>query len=252
MKSLVASLLLLLTVGCASTSVQPVAGESLAPLRTEKIAVSHVLVNQRINYVETLYRVLWLETKASSQDFSGLWHADADLAGFSATRLRQQGFAADPVQKATDNVLVEAANKEWGKALADASQPNPHLSESKLLPAPAFFLTQPSGERYNALASSLREKGYRYLVQLSSMDITGNAPGYGMVAVAQSPNARVIDLASGKVVWSTALHLSEVYQLGGNLKALEIDGMKKTKEGLAAGINKVDFASLWGLGVAKN
>lgn len=252
MKSLLASLLVLLTVGCASPSIQPVAGESLAALKTEKIAVSHTLVAQRINYIETLYRVLWLETKTSSQDFSGLWQPDADLSGFSASRLRQQGFAADPVHKAADNALVEAANKEWAQAILAAAQPNPQFSESKLLPLPAFFLNPPAGDGYQALASSLRDKGYRYLVQLSSMDIHGNAPGYGMVLVGQNPNTRVVDLQSGKVVWSTGLFLAEVYQLGGDFKALEIDGMKKTKEGLAAGIHKIDFASLWGFAPLKN
>jgi hypothetical protein len=252
MKSIILSLFLLFIGGCATTTVAPVAGESLQGLRSERIAVSYTLAEKRINYNETLFRLVFLENKSSSQDFSGFWNADTDLSSYLAKRLGEQGFTADSIYQATDKTLIESANAVWSKAIvAASSKTHPTIPSGKLPPATEFFLSPPTEDALRALLTSLREKGYRYLLQLTAMDIYGNAPGYGMVLVSAEPYGRVIDIQSGNVVWVAQLRHGEAYQLGGDLKALETEGMAKAKAGLAAGIGKLDFANLWGLTPAK-
>ena len=214
-------LLLLLTTlfasGCATTAIPPVSGESLQPIKTERVAVKYTLLAKQINYVETIYRVLWLETNTSSQDFSGIWSPDQDLTGYVVSRLRQQGIRAESVYDLVNPSLLVRG----GTDVNDAG--------------------------FSALSEALRIGGIRYLFELTAMNIEGNAIGYGMVTVQSTPNARMIDLRTNKVVWTTKLFHSEVYQFGGDLKKLEENSMSKTKEGLRAGINKIDFLSLWGI-----
>lgn len=250
MKYLFAILFCALLCGCATTAVPPVTGESLEPLKSEKIAVSYSLASTRINYVETLYRVLWLETKTSSSDYSGVWSSsEADMTDMVVARLRQQGYSAQSVQSIIDPSLVAAADQELGKDMAAHSPgPHPNVTGAKLAPAQPFFRELKPGGAHAAMLEALREKGYNYLLEMPSMNINGAAIGYGGVLVGGSPQGRIIDLRKPKVVWLAPIHHSEVYQLGGDLKKLEVDDMKKTKEGLKAGINKVDFTGLWGLG----
>lgn len=252
-KYLLAALAVAFVVGCASPAVAPVPGESLEGLKSEKIAVSYTLASTRINYLETLYRVLWLETKASSSDYAGLWDsAPADLSNVVSARLIQQGYAAAPVKAIVDRSVLDAANQELGKEMvARSAGAHPSISDAKLPPPAGFFMTLKPGGAHAEMLKALSDKGYRYLLELCAMDINGTGIGYGGVAVTALPQGRVIDLRTSKVVWMVALYHSEVYQLGGDLAKLEVDGMKKTKEGLTAGLNKMDFSALWGLGKAK-
>jgi len=251
-KSIVASLLVVLLAGCAAPSIAPVQGESLKGLRSEKIAVNYTVATKKINYLETLYRVLWLETKTSSQDYSGIWDPDKELTASAVAKLRQQGFAATSAYDSLNPGTLATMNKSWGDLMIASSTKNhPEISGVKLIPEKDFFLSNQAATNLAPLAGALKEKGFRYLVQLSAMDITGNAVGYGMVAVGASPAVQVIDLTTGKIIWVSPVFHSEVYQLGGDLKALEVDGMKKTKEGLSAGIAKINFEGLWGLATAK-
>lgn len=250
MKKIMMCLGVLLSLsGCANQKIAAVPGESFQPSKSEKIAISYSLVSKRINYLETLYRVLWLETNTSHQDFSGVWAPDSDLTTDVVSRLHQQGFTADSVYDAVPAEQIIAANQRLAAdCLAQAAGEHPEIPGTKLLPVSDFFLADRQNVELNKLTGELKDKGYRYLVQLTAMDIYGNA-GAGMVIVAAYPNARVIDLKTNRVVWSTQMVHQEIYQLGGNLKALEVDDMTKTKAGLAAGINKLDFAAMWGLAV---
>lgn len=244
------ALLCAILAGCAAapTKIAAVDGADIAPLKTERAAISYKLVDKRINYNEVLYRVLWLESKSSSQDFSGIWPADQDLTGYAVERLRAQGLKADSIYQAVDGKTIDLANAvESAIVRQNATTNHPNIQGAKLLPIALYFNDLPTESAFTGLAAQLRGKGYRYLIELTAMDIIGNAIGYGGVVVAARPNVRVIDLALNKVVWNANLGHSELYQLGGDLKKLEVDEMAKTKEGLRAGINKIDFSKLWGL-----
>jgi hypothetical protein len=199
-----------------------------------------------------LYRVVWLETKTSTQDFSGIWNPDEHLSASAAAKLRQQGFTASSIYDALDANAITSENQTWSALLvANATRPHPTIASAKLIPTREFFLDSQATTTLRPLTALLREKGFRYLVQMSAMDINGNAPGYGMVVVGADPMIQVVDLNTGKIIWAGPTFQSELYQLGGDLKALEIDGMKKTKEGLAAGIAKINFEDMWGLPLVK-
>jgi hypothetical protein len=248
MKAFFFSLFLVLLGGCASGPIPPVAGESLQGLRTERIAASYTLAEPKISYQEQLYRVLWVESKVSSQDFSGVWTPDPDLSNDLASQLKTEGFSADSVYLVADKTLVESAAGVWAKATLDApTAMHPTMTTSKLLPAIAYFGESPKDEANLALMKSLREKGYRYWVQLISMDLRALSTSFVIVEVAA--NSRVIDLQSGKVVWTTYVSASSF--AGNDLKALETDGMKKTKEAMKENIGKMKFASLWGFSTGK-
>lgn len=250
MKLIYISLFAFVLSGCAITpqAIPPVSGASLVSLKTEKIAVIYSFAEKRINYSETLYRVLWLEDNSSSEDVSGIWNPDLDATQSAVVRLRKQGFSADSIHDVVDATLVRSYTK---KASEDCIENSIGISKivpgAKASPNPAFFLKNPNSEEFFATSNALINKNYRYLVEVNAMNINGVAPGYGMVIVSAHPNVRVIDLQSNHVVWSGQLYHGEVYQLGGDLKALEKDGMRKAKEGLAAGIEKLDFSAVWGI-----
>lgn len=246
MKKLFAGLLVLsLIQGCAAPlpKIAALHGESLAPMRSEKVAVSYSLAQKRINYLETLYRGLYLETKTSSQDFSGVWAADRDLTDYTLPVLRAQGIDAISVYEIVDAGVVNAANDELGtRVLKDATTEHPEIKGTKLLPNPDYFTTASDAPEVRALYASLKAKGFRYLIQLMSMDIYGNAIGYGAVVVSAQPNVRIVDLQSEKIVWAANYSYSKLYQLGGDLRKLEENSMAKTKEALREGISRSPFA----------
>lgn len=249
-KLLQLALLCAILGGCAiaPNKISAVEGADITPLKTERAAVSYTLVDKRINYNEVLYRVLWLENKSSSQDFSGIWSADQDLTGYAVERLRAQGLKADSIYQAVDGKTIDLVNAvETTIVRQNATTNHPNIQGAKLLPIPLYFVDLPTERAFTALTAQLRSKGYRYLIEMTAMDLAANAIGYGGVLVAVQPNVRVIDLLLNKVVWNTNLEYGELYQLGGDLKKLEIDDMAKTKEGLRAGIYKIDFSKLWGL-----
>jgi hypothetical protein len=241
--------------GCANQPAKfaTLNGESLAPMRTEKVAVSYSLATKKINYLETLFRGLWLESKTSSQDFSGIWSADRDLTSYTVPVLRNQGLNAVSAYDVVDAAVIQAANDEFGMRLYnEAETEHPEIKGTKLLPNPNYFARPVDSQKSLTLIEQLKAMGFRYLVQLTAMDIYGNAIGYGAVVVMAQPNVRVIDLNSGKVAWSVNYTHSEIYQLGGDLKKLEIDSMARTKEGLQVGIAKLQIASRMNLDIANS
>lgn len=237
--------------GCAGTpeTLPSLNGASLAALRTEKVAVSYSLVSKKINYRETLYRGLWLEYKSASQDFSGVWSADRDLTSFTIPGLRREGINATSAYELVDAAIVQAANEEFGaRVRKDAVTPHPEIKGTRMLPNPNYFANPVDSMEMLALIAHLKAQGCRYLLQLTAMDVYGTAIGLGGVVVMAQPNVRVIDLDSGKVVWSANYAHSELYQLGGELRKLEADDMALTRAGLQAGIAKLTIGSQMDLG----
>ncbi len=246
MNKLLLLLPILFMTGCATKpTITPVSGESLRSIKTEKVAVKYTLATKRINYVETVYRVLWLETNTSSLNFSGIWSPDQDITGYVVSRMRQQGIRAESVYDVVNPSLVDSANRHLAQAIEHSAGDNPAIKGSKLIPKPTYFSSMPIDAEFSALSEALRSGGIRYLIELTAMDVNSDAPGYGLVTVHASPNVRVINLQTNKVIWTEQLFHHEPYQLGGDFKKLEENSISKTKEGLRAGINKIDFLSLW-------
>jgi len=242
--------------GCAGPAIKPaVEGVSMSVLRSDRIAVSYSMARKSFGYTEVMYRVLWAEKKDANRDFSGVWNADPELTGYVVDRLRAQAFKADSVYALIDPALVTAANAALAQdCITHQVVQNPEVTfhtgdarAAKELPLASHFLTYPADPAFAALSDALQAKGVRYLVQMTSMDVTGLAPGYGMVIVAAFPDTRVIDLQRRQVIWNKIVQQSDLFQLGGDLRQLEVDNLAKTKEGLVNGTNKLDFASLWGV-----
>jgi hypothetical protein len=239
--------------GCASAPLAPDVAASLAPLRDARIAVSYDLIHKELTSNETLYRVVYLTFNSSKQDFSGVWSADEDMSGYFVDSLHAQSLHAESVYSLAPPSVIASANEVHSKKVVDnLVDKNPEVFEApvkgvKVLPLRSFFETWPADPEFAALSDALQAKGVRYLLQLTTLNVQGLAPGYGMVVVRAFPNARVLDLAQHKVLWTGYRLQSDLFQLGGDLKALEINGMAKTKEGMANGAKHIDFASAWQL-----
>jgi hypothetical protein len=246
----VAALACVILAGCAMTRapISPVGGASVAPLAREKIAVSYQLVDKRISYSEVLFRPLWLDERASAQDFSGIWQADRDLTDHAVERMREQGFLADSVYAVASPSAIEANNRQTA-ALARRGLPSSPKGKKILIRTPpvVFFEETPSSAAFKNLAGQLRSKGYSYLAELTSMHLAASAPGYGLVIVAAAPNLRFIDLQTGRVIWTSNLSYGEASQLGGDFRKLEENNMQGLKNALRAGMAKVDFVGLLGV-----
>ncbi|MBY0241133.1 MAG: hypothetical protein K2X55_17645 [Burkholderiaceae bacterium] len=228
--------------------IAPLDDADVTPLKSEKLAVSYQLIAKRINYLETLYRVLWLEAKTSSQDFSSIFPADQELTGHVVARLREQSFHSDSVYDLVGMNIIDAANQANARSTLQSVVFNhPSIPGTKILPAELFFSDAPKQPEFMVLSQTLRAQGYRYLMQLTAMDIYGNAIGYGMVVVAATPNIRIVDLQTNKVIWNKNITQSAHYQLGGDLMKLAESDMAKTREGLKEGIGKWNFSALLGL-----
>lgn len=244
-RAVLASLLVL--AGCAAPPVAPVKGNSLAPLKSARIAVSYLFVKKNFNTTELFYRT------ADGGDFSAAWPAaDKDAAAELTADLRARGFNAES-DFAITPALAEKANLAWGRECIDESVDTNPMSIDRMpglhreLPLPRFFLQKPESRPYQDLQDALKGAGFRYLFQVTAMDLNAKAVGYGMVTVSTTPNARVIDLQTGEVIWSTFFYQSDLQQLGGDLSKLMSNDMEKTRSAVKSGLAKQDFPKLWGL-----
>jgi hypothetical protein len=234
--------------GCAThPPLTDDARDALRQVRSERVAVNYFLVRKQINYQEVLYRVLWLETKSSTRDFSGIWSADEDLTGLVVDGLANQGFKAESIYaslSSRDNI-VKYNERRAAHISSHAIALDPKNPEVKIIPTPSFFVGPIDDKGSDEIYSELKSKGFRYSLEIAAMDLYANAPGYGLVIVQGAPNISIVDLASKKVVWSKQLFHQQNYQLGGDLTLLEIDGMKKAKEGLKAGLEKWNYNEIF-------
>lgn len=247
---LIAALACVVLAGCATAHapIAPVGGASVVPLAREKIAVSYQLVDKRLRYSEVLFRLLWLDERASMQDFSGIWQPDRDLTDDAVERMRQQGFMADSVYAVADRAAIEANNRQTA-ALARRGMPSSPKGYGALIRTPpaSVFEEAPTSAEFKSLARQLQDKGYRYLAELTGMHLAASAPGYGMVIVAAGPNLRFIDLRTGRVIWTANLSYGDAYQLDGDFRKLEANNMQLLKAILRVSIAKVDFVELLGV-----
>ncbi|MDP9124514.1 MAG: hypothetical protein M3N82_07930 [Pseudomonadota bacterium] len=229
--------------GCANQA-QPVAGESLQPLAGERIAVSYLLVEHVIDHSELFYSTF-------DPNFSGRWNIEHDASGYAAAQMKAKGFAAASVHDLVEAADVATANKEFAYDCVIHSKVtnNALLARGGLihanLPPHTFFLDGPTRPEYDAMITALRAKGYRYLLQLTAMHLHEYAPGYGMGVVSADLDARVVDLDRRRVVWNDFVVQIDSFAIGGDLKKLTDNDMAKTKEGVANGLAKIDFASRW-------
>jgi len=78
----------LLVQGCALNSTAALKAEDKDSFRSSKVASSYFMVNKTVDYTEVLYRILWVEHRASSMDFSGVWDPDDELSIVVNNKLR--------------------------------------------------------------------------------------------------------------------------------------------------------------------
>jgi hypothetical protein len=226
--------------GCASPGGSQLSAEDSQKLKTSKVATSYFMVTKRVNYIETLYRVVFLETKTASLDISGIWQPDDDLGTLVNDNLRAMAIDARKLGAVvSDRSIIDAYQRDLrAEYLKNAASEHPSIPGTKLPPSMPFFQEFPSSASFAALSETLKKAGVRYLFEYTSSDLYGNAAGYGMVIVLAQSHVRLLDLEARRIVWVAPFHTSEVYQLGGDLKKLEENNLEKLKEGVVTGINK--------------
>lgn len=249
MKRLLASLTILLTAGCATPSSRttPEATSVFQDLKSEKIAVKYTLATKRIYFSESLYRVFWITNQRTSRDFSGVWEPDSDLSEYTAASISGQGYNAVSAYKVvTDGSIIGSESNTLTENCFHAPLPGdqgPGVVGGKTMLD--CFMAINNEKEFLALSDNLKNKGYKYLLELRAEDLSAGAPGFGTVSMRSTPYARLVDLTNNKVVWTALLWQHATFQLSGDLRKLEVNEMSKTKEGLRVGINKINFAALW-------
>ena len=103
-------LILLFVAGCA---VSKVSESDLKKLKTSQIATSFFMAEKKILYREVLYKVLWLETKTSSMDFSGAWDPDIEISSIVNESVSALDIASYKVSYIISNKKV--LNKKYVK-----------------------------------------------------------------------------------------------------------------------------------------
>lgn len=225
---------------CASAPVNRISIDQSKDIRAEKVAVGSMVVEKKINYIETLYRVLWLETKSSSMEFGGIWNPDDEFTGLVTKSLR----GLDINSEALSSIVAPEVMESYRSALtadylAHSTGKHPQIAGVNMAPAKTYFEQYPQYNEFEAVRDALLGAGYSYLFEYLGSDVYGNAPGYGMVVVTMPSQLRIIDLKKKTVAWSHIAFTHEVYQMGGNLKKLEENNLAKLKEALDVGIKKV-------------
>lgn len=134
------------------------------------------------------------------------------------------------------NVLRKYRLSAEADYLDNASTRNPLDPELVNGPVNSYFLKTPDYSDFVQVMSSLQDQHVDFLIEVAAPDFIGNAIGLGMVGVEMHSNMRLIDVPSGKVIWSGYMNTGKTYQLGGDLHNLERDNLKVLKEAIATGI----------------
>jgi hypothetical protein len=251
MKRFLYLLLLPLLISCGTTPIAPIEGESMAALKTEKVAVNFFLVEKMVLYREELPRVIYIETRSSSRDFSGVWDADRDISGYIADSMKEKGLNAASVYDVLAAEKVSSANQQFlddlKKKFHDMARPLV-LFNHKTFNKEDVFSAVPDDPEHRALYAALKEQGYRYLFELTSPFLSAVSAGLmGYVTISLPVRGRVIDLQRDRIIWLSEKVELNGYPFSGGIKKLEGDDMEKAKESINKGVKIRNFPALLGL-----
>lgn len=226
--------------GCATQEANQVSTTQSTELRSAKIATNYFMAEKNINYSETLYRVLWLDTKTSKMDFGGIWQPEDDLTLTVNNAIKKMGLQSEPITAIIDSELIAAYREGLKKDyLANLSSDASQTQGKWMVPKKEYIKKYPAFPEFDKISAALLEKGYKYLFEYLSGDIYGTAPGYGMVIVNMPSQLRLINLESKSVILSDLTITHELYQLGGDFKKLEENNLEKLKEAVTVGAGKM-------------
>ena len=235
MKRVVLLIVLALFTGCVNPNfIEPV------KIKKDKMAVSFILLKKNIKYSETLYRVLYLETKSSVRDISGVWDIDKDLSLFTNKMLLKKGNLSTDIYSILDeNTLSSYRNGLIVDYFKDIK--SRELEPGIVIPAKTkqYLLTYPKNNKFKILREKLLSKGVTYLFEYIAPFIDASAPGYGMVMIGMTSNLRIINLKTEKVEWVDTNRIFENYQLGGNLKKVEENNLELLRKSIKSNIEKL-------------
>jgi hypothetical protein len=235
-----AGLVLMLACG-GGPKIAIVKQNDLDLVKQSKVASNFYMVSKKVNYLETLFRGLWLETKTSSMDVSGIWNPDEQFSNIVASKLDSLSLSNQNLSELiAENTMIENYNTVLSADyLKNSSGEHPEIPGTFMPPLAAFFDKYPSYPEFEVIRQALVAKGIDYYFEYLSTDMYGNAVGYGMVTVSMPSQMRLIDLKNKSVIWKDVAWASEVYQLGGDLSKLETNNLEKLKEGLIVGLDKI-------------
>ncbi len=217
----------LLLQGCAVNSTMALKAEDKDSFRSSKVASSYFMVNKTVDYTEVLYRVLWAEHRASSMDFSGVWEPDDELSIVVNNKLKNASINAI---KVTDLIDARTLDEYYFSKIGENLPSNANATDERLL---LSYLNQyPKYTGFESVRNLLLEKGVYYLFEVVSLGTYANAFGFGGVRIGSSQHMRILDLHDKKILWSAAFTGGENYQLGGNLRKLELNNLALLKEGV--------------------
>lgn len=230
---------LAITVGCVTSPVPVPISPDVTRFRQSSSAVAFIFPQKRIFYSEQLYRVFWLANNYSSVEISGLWRPENDIADMIARSLNAGGIRSTSLHGLLDAAQVgdyySQAEANYMENASQRSSVDPALVDG---PAEAYFHKTPSYDAFAQIMPALQSRQVDYLVEVSAPDFMAKAFGFGMVSIQMNSNIRIIEVPSGKIIWTGFITPTEVYQLGGDLHQLEKDNLRLLKEAINAGIAK--------------
>lgn len=232
MNILFAMLSILLIQGCAPKSLTVFHDEDKENFKSSKVASSYYMVQKNVNYSEVLYRVLWVENRSSSMDFSGIWQPDGELSLLVNNQLREVSINAIRITELIDKKVLD----EYYFAQVNPDF-QPYISGvSSKTPVTEYLNKYPTYTGFEKIRNKLLEKNVRFYFEVLSSGAYGNAIGFGTVIAGATAYMRIIDLEHKKVLWSAAPLANKFNQIAGDLNKLEENNLALLKEGVKFGL----------------
>jgi hypothetical protein len=222
--------------GCATPANTSVVlqQDDKSKFMSAKVASSYFMAKKTVYYSEVLYRVLWVENRSSSKDFSGIWQPDDELLSVVNEQLSRESIHA---VKLTDVVAQNTLKQYYYSQLRKDFEPYVSGDHANT-PVVEYLDKYPEYTGFETIRQELMDHNVKYLFEVLSAGAFGNAIGFGSVIVGSGAFMRIIDLEQRKVVWSGIPVATKMYQLGGDLNKLEANNLALLKEGVALGLKR--------------
>lgn len=229
----IALLLALFIQGCAQKNAPTMLDEDKERFKSGHVATSYYMLHKTVNYSEVLYRVLWVENRSSSMDFSGIWKPDNELSVLVNKQLTKRGINATEI---SDFIDKNKLNEYYYSQISTDFEP--YISGvNSTTPVTEYLNKYPNYSGFEKVRITLLKNNIRYYFEVLSSGTYGNAIGFGTVIAGSTAFMRIIDLEKKKVVWVAVPLANKFHQIGGDLNKLEENNLALLKESVRLGLS---------------
>ncbi|MCA9333463.1 hypothetical protein KC963_00260 [Candidatus Saccharibacteria bacterium] len=169
----------------ACTGVQPLSPQKGQTIKLENTVVGYIQIEKRIQYVEHLYRVLWIQSESQDAVFGDSWDIDSELTELLSKRLNAHNFHTIPIQSVLNEEQINAYKRIYIESdeTGDATRKKgtvikltPELQSTLVQKKIGFLLVLYSDYIYSYSQTGVKQVFPR--CQLSIVDISSNEEIY--------------------------------------------------------------------------